>query len=219
MALSRQEVQAKYQSGARHYDFAIQLYRLIGIRQTFRSCAIKFLRLQPGDFVVELGCGTGLNFPLIIDQIGPKGRLAGVDLTPNMLARAQERVDRFGWKNVVLIQSDIETYGFPEGINKVLSVGVFGYLAEYDSVIKSVSGALVPGGRLVIMDGKLPEHWLSLWLIKFVFLLSWPFGVTLDYGNNHPWESVESYFEETAFEQMYGGGAYISSGTAPLFEA
>lgn len=216
MVLSRQEIQAIYGSQAKHYDFSVQLYRLIGLRlKAYQARAIRLLRLQRGDCVVELGCGTGLNFPLLIEQIGSGGRLIGVDMTPEMLASARKRVERFGWKNVELVQSNIAEYEFPEGVKGVLSTGVFGYVAEYDRVIKAASHALVPGGRLVILDGKQPER-LPQWLLKLLLWLMRPFGVTLDYLDRHTWESVERYFQETALEQMYGGMMYVSLGAAPL---
>jgi demethylmenaquinone methyltransferase/2-methoxy-6-polyprenyl-1,4-benzoquinol methylase len=212
--LSKQEVQSMYQSGAKYYDFITLLYRLIGLRmKVYRSHAVKLLHLKQGDCVIELGCGTGLNFPLIIEQIGPGGRFVGVDLTPKMLECAQERVDHSGWKNVELVQSDIAEYDFPEGINGILATGVFGYVAEYDRVIKAASQALVPGGRLVILDGKEPER-LPSWLFKIVLKLGRPFGFSRDYLKNHSWESVERFFHETSFQEMYGGMLYISSGTS-----
>ncbi|NIS71589.1 MAG: methyltransferase domain-containing protein [Proteobacteria bacterium] len=140
--------------------------------------------------------------------------MIGVDLAPNMLAYARERVERAGWKNIELVQSDIATYNFPEGVNGVLSIGVFGYIADCERVIKAASHALVPGGRLVIMDGKRPDR-LPLWVFKLIVWLSRSFGVTRDYFDKRTWESVERHFRETAFEQMYGGMLYISSGTAP----
>ena len=213
MTLSKEEVRSSYDLGAKYYDFALRLYGLIGIRKTYRLRAVELLRLQRGDSVVELGCGTGINFPLIIGQIGSEGRLIGVDLSPKMLACAQERVERSGWKNIELIQSDIVTYGFPEGVNGVLAFGVFGYIADPDHIIKAASHALVPGGRLVIMDGKRPDRLPSL-IFNFIVRVSRPFGVTSDYFNKRTWEWVERYFQETAFEQMYGGMLYISSGTA-----
>ncbi len=213
--LSKHEVQAMYQSGAKHYEFTMQLFRLIGLRmKAYRSRAVELLRLQRGDFVVELGCGTGLNFPGILEQIGPEGRLVGVDLTPKMLTIARKRVKRSGWKNVELVHSDIAAYDFPEGVNGALSTGVFGYVAEYDRVIQTASHALVRGGRLVIVDGKQPER-LPSWLFKVVLWLGRPFGATRDYFEHHTWEAVERYFRETTFEQMYGGMVYISAGTTP----
>jgi demethylmenaquinone methyltransferase/2-methoxy-6-polyprenyl-1,4-benzoquinol methylase len=130
-----------------------------------------------------------------------------------MLERAQERVERSGWKNIELVQSDIAEYDFPKGVNGVLATGVFGYVAEYDRVVKAASDALVPEGRLVILDGKQPGN-LPPWLFRLVLRLGRPFGFTPEYFSNHPWTSVERYFQETAFEEMYGGLIYISSGTA-----
>ena len=72
-----------YESGAKRYDFTTILFRLIDLRmKAYRSLAIKKLFLQRGDYVIELGCGTGLNFPFLMEQIGPESRLIGVDLTP-----------------------------------------------------------------------------------------------------------------------------------------
>lgn len=212
--ISRREIQDMYQSGAKHYDFTTILFRLIGLRmKTYRLLAIKKLSLQRGNCVIELGCGTGLNFPFIMERIGPEGRLIGVDLTPGMLEIARVRVERSGWKNVELIQSDIAAYDFPEGVNGVLATGLFGYIPEYDRVIKAASQALLPGGHLSILDGKKPEN-LPSWLFKIVLKLGKPFGYTPEYFNVRPWESVERYFKETSYQTRYGGMIYILSGTA-----
>lgn len=176
--------------------------------------AVELLRLRPGDHVVDLGCGTGLSFPLLQDKIGPEGRLIGVDLTPEMLAVAKERVDRSGWTNVELVQADISTYEFPEAISGVVAVGAFGYVAEFQPVIKKASHALVPGGRLVILDGKQPVGW-AVWLFELFVWLFRPFRLNLDYFAGHPWEAVTRFFEDVEIEELYGGLMYISSGTAP----
>lgn len=212
--LTKQDVKALYQSGAKYYDFTTLLYRVIGLRMnTYRSLAVRLLRLSRSDSVVELGCGTGLNFPLLMEQIGPEGRLVGVDLTPGMLERARERAERSGWKNVELVQSDIARYDVPRGVNGVLATGVFGYVAEYDGVIKAASEALAPGGRMVILDGKQPRN-LPAWLFKVVLRLGRPFGFTPEYFSVSPWKSVERYLAETSFEELYGGLLYLSAGTA-----
>jgi demethylmenaquinone methyltransferase/2-methoxy-6-polyprenyl-1,4-benzoquinol methylase len=203
-----------YQSGAKHYDFTTILFRLIGLRmKSYRLLAIKKLSLQRGNCVIELGCGTGLNFPFLMEQIGPEGRLIGIDLTPGMLDIARERVERSGWKNVELVQSDIVAYDFQEEINGVLATGLFGYIPEYERVIRAAYQSLVPGGHLSILDGKQPEN-LPSWLFKIVLKLGGPFGYTPEYFNVRPWESVERYFKETSFETKYGGMIYILSGTA-----
>ncbi|MEN8135455.1 MAG: methyltransferase domain-containing protein [Thermodesulfobacteriota bacterium] len=214
LALSKREVRSLYQSGAKFYDLTTILYRLIGLRmKAYRALAIEKLSLHRGDCVIELGCGTGLNFPALIDKIGVEGKLIGVDLTPGMLDIARLRVDHFGWKNVELVQSDIVVYEIPKGVNGVLATGLFGYIGEYDRVIKAVLQALVPGGYLVILDGKQPAK-LPAWLFRIVLRLGRPFGFTPEYFKVKPWESVERYFQETKFEERYGGLIYISSGAA-----
>jgi len=214
MAISREKVRDMYQSGAKNYDFTTILFRLIGLRmKAYRSHTIQKLSLQRGDFVIELGCGTGLNFPILMEQIGPEGQIIGVDLTQGMLDIARVRVERSGWKNVELIQSDIAAYDFPKRVNGVLSTGVFGYIPEYDRVIKAASESLMSGGHLAILDGKQPKN-LPSWLFKIVLKLGGPFGYTPEYFNVCPWESVDRYFKETSFETRYGGMIYILSGTA-----
>jgi len=212
MTLSRAKVKELYQSGAKAYDLTTILFRAAGLRmKTYRSETIRELSLKSGDFVIELGCGTGLNFPLILEQIGPEGRLVGIDITPEMLEIAKEKVHKNGWKNVELIESDVANYEFPEDINAVLATGLFGYIPEYDQVIKSISSALATGGHVAILDGKQPEN-LPKWLFSIVLKLGAPFGFTPEYFNVSPWRAVKRYFEEITFRTRYGGMIYILSG-------
>lgn len=212
--LSKSKIQEMYESGAHRYDLTTILFRMIGLRmKAYRLSAIEKLFLKRGDFVIELGCGTGLNFPFLIDQIGPEGRLIGVDLTPGMLEIARARVERFAWKNVELIQSDVAGYDFPEGVNCVFATGLFGYIPEYDAVIAAAARSLAPGGHLSILDGKQPEK-LPSWLFKVVLKIGAPFGYTREYFNVRPWESAERYLRGVSLETRYGGMIYILSGVA-----
>lgn len=214
MATSRETVRGLYRRFARQYDLDMQLLRLVGFRSArYGLRAVTSLRPRRGDHVVELGCGTGANFAPLVDRIGPEGRLIGVDLTPEMLDRARERVERFGWRNVELVQSDMAKFGFPERVNGILSVGAFGYVAESDRVIENAARALAPGGRLVIVDVKRPERW-PLWLLRLLLWVGRPFGVSADYLDRCPWRAVERRLHQVAFEEMYWGLVYLSSGTA-----
>jgi len=214
--ITQKDIRAAYQRHAGKYDFSVKLYRLLGLRiEAYRSRVVKLLNLQQGDWVVELGCGTGLNFPRIMEKIGPEGRLIGVDIAPGMLEEAREKVERSGWKNVELILSDISVFDFPPRVNGVISTGVFGYVPEYDRVIEKASRALTSGGRLVIFDLKRPERWPS-WLFRIYLGLAQPFGVTPVYFHHKPWKSVERYFPATNYEERYGGLIYISSGIAGI---
>ncbi len=84
-----------YRKRARNYDRTQWLYRAAGFRVGwYRRQTIDALRLSLGDTVVDLACGSGLNFPLLYRAVGPTGRIVGVDLTDSMLQRAQARVEK-----------------------------------------------------------------------------------------------------------------------------
>ncbi|WP_216699700.1 methyltransferase domain-containing protein [Arthrobacter sp. H5] len=71
-----------------------------------RRLGIELLGLQAGDQVLDIGCGTGLNFALLQKEIGPSGTIVGVDRSADMLKLARRRADRNGWTNVILIEAD-----------------------------------------------------------------------------------------------------------------
>ncbi len=191
----------------------MRAYNLVGLRiGEYRRHAVDLLKLKPGDRVVDLGCGTGLSFPHIMERIGPEGHLTGVDMTVGMLACARERCDRAGWHNVELVQSEIASYQFTGEVDAVISTGAMGYVSEYDRVIQSTVQALASDGQLVILDAKQPDSWPS-WLFKLLFKIKKPLGLGIEYFDNHPWESVEHHFRKTTFEERYGGWVYFSTGS------
>src|ERR1700757_2246041 len=80
-----------YRKKAKRYDITSRLYPVPGYPQrTQRLRAVQALGLRPDDTVIDMACGTGLNFPLLERVVGPDGRIVGVDLTDAMLARAQD---------------------------------------------------------------------------------------------------------------------------------
>lgn len=215
MVLNKEEILNLYRKRAKNYDISANLFYLLGFReQAYRKKAVTALNLHPGDTVVEIGCGTGLNFPLLQRNIGSTGKIIGVDLTDHMLDQARERVAREGWSNVELVHMDAAQYQFPENVNGIMSTFAITFVHEYDSIIKNGGKALKPGGRFVILDLKLPEN-LPFWLVQLGVWITSPFGVTLEAGRRHPWESIEKYLTETSFTEFYMGFTYISVGEAP----
>ena len=103
-----------YCKRANRYDWTTLLLYHAGFRHwAYRKRAIHSLALKQGDTVVELGCGTELNFSLLQKQIGPRGRIIGVDLTDAMLDGANARIASAGWSNVQLVKSDAAIYSPP----------------------------------------------------------------------------------------------------------
>jgi len=161
---------------------------------------------------VEICCGTGLNLSLLQKEIGPQGRLIGVDMTSEMLAQARRRVERNGWQNVALVQSRASEYELPADINGVISTFALTLEPEYDAVIEQAANALAPGSRVAVLDFKQPERW-PRWLVSFWLWTLRPFGVILDLGERHPWESIARYLGDYGFRAVYWGLAYVAVGT------
>src|ERR1700733_7025681 len=104
---TREHLIETYRKKAKHYDITSRLYPAPGYPQrTQRLRAVRALGLRRGDTVVDMACGTGLNFSLLEKVVGPGGRIVGVDLTDAMLARAQARIETNGWGNVSLGRGD-----------------------------------------------------------------------------------------------------------------
>jgi demethylmenaquinone methyltransferase/2-methoxy-6-polyprenyl-1,4-benzoquinol methylase len=97
MAIDKRSIALLYGKRAKRYDYSANAYYLLGFREfAYREIGVKALSLKKGDSVVEVGCGTGLNFSLLRKEVGPNGNIIGVDLTPEMLEEADKRIKRNG---------------------------------------------------------------------------------------------------------------------------
>lgn len=212
MALTKDKLQNLYRQRAGNYDLSANLYYLIGFRESkYRKLAISKLSLSEGNTVVEIGCGTGLNFEYVLNYIGVQGKLIGVDLTDAMLEKAKQRVNKNNWSNVELIKKDAAEYTFPKNINAAYSTFALTLVPEYEEIISNIEKSLQVGGKLVILDLKKPGKW-PLWLVKLGVLITRPFGVSLDLANRKLWEVMEKYFANVEVQEVYGGFVYIAVG-------
>ena len=210
MVLSPSQARALYRRLAPHYD------RLVGADvSTYRRRAVEALSVSPGDTVVDLGCGTGRNFPWQERAVTASGRVIGVDLTDAMLRKARHRVERTGWGNVELVESDAADYAFPGNMGGVLSTFAMTMVDDYDGVIRRAAEALRPGGRLAILEMKRPEG-RPEWMVRFGVWLLRPFGVSLDYAKRTPWESVRRHLDEVLYQEFYAGAIYLCVGQRRL---
>lgn len=213
--LTRDDVRDIYDERAGIYDLVVWLYYLVGMPiGRWRRMVVDALSLQPGDTVVEIGCGTGLNFRLLEQAVGSEGKIIGVDLSMGMLEKARARIRAAGWHNVELVCAAASDFSFPDDTGGILATGVLTYEPEYDEVIKRGARALGPGRKWAVFDYKMPSNWLRHLASLFVALGS-SFGVSKSLMQRHVWESVERHLENTRMEQLYGGFVYIVSGEAP----
>jgi SAM-dependent methyltransferase len=110
--------------------------------------------LRPGERVVDVGCGAGVDSLIAAKKVGPDGRGIGVDMTPSMLEKARQAAQEAGLKNNVEFRE-----GYAEALpvddgwaDVVISNGVLNLMPDKDAALEEMSRVLKPGGRLQIGD-------------------------------------------------------------------
>jgi ubiquinone/menaquinone biosynthesis C-methylase UbiE len=206
-----------YRKKARHYDLTSRFYPAPGYPQrTQRLRAVRALGLRPGDTVVDMACGTGLNFPLLEQVLGPGGRIIGVDLTDAMLARAQDRIETNGWGNVSLVQADAAAFDFPAGVNAILSTYAMTQVPECADVIARGARALSGGGRWAVLDLKVPGGTPG-WLTQLGTATVRPFAAIDEWLMRRPWEAIRVAMREeladSSWTELFFGTAFLAAGS------
>jgi ubiquinone/menaquinone biosynthesis C-methylase UbiE len=217
---TREHLIETYRKKAKHYDITSRLYPVPGYpERAQRLRAVRALGLRPGDSVVDIACGTGLNFPLIEKMIGPDGRIVGVDLTDAMLARAQDRTDSNGWRNVSLVQADAAGFNFPTGVDAILSTYALTQVPECAEVIAHGAAALAVGGRWVVLDLKLPAD-LPRWLARLGTAVVRPFASIDQWIMRRPWDAIRTAMQEELADlswiELAFGTAFLAAGSRGL---
>jgi SAM-dependent methyltransferase len=175
---------AKYRHHAEGYDWRS------AAAAPLRQGAIALLALRPGDVVVDVGCGTGLNFAAIQARIGPHGRLVGVDPSADMLDRARERSGQHGWRNVSLVHAPAGEARLPQRVDAALFCLVHDVLRS-PAALAHVLSHLRPGARVAAAGPKLVSLpvWWGPWLDRLVLAVNRPY-VTSSEGLDRPWSHL-----------------------------
>jgi SAM-dependent methyltransferase len=109
--------------------------------------------LGPGERVLDLGCGAGTDSLVAVQMVGPTGRVTGIDMTPEMLAKARESAAAMGVENVEFVEGEAEKLPFPdESFDVVISNGVIDLIPDKEAVFSELYRVLAPGGRIQIAD-------------------------------------------------------------------
>ena len=159
---------AAQQFYGRWADFYDLLSRATPGLGRLRTRAADALALEPGETVVEMGCGTGANLPHLRERVGSEGRVVGVDFTCGMLERARDRIEHYGWENVHLVQADANGIEFRDAPDAILATFVVGMLADPAGAVGRWIDVLAPGGRLALLDAAQSDRWFG-WPVNQAF--------------------------------------------------
>lgn len=122
--------------------------RFVGVGNPFALGAVR-----PGEALLDLGCGAGFDAFVAASAVGPTGRVAGVDLSLEMLAVAESGRAAAGLSNVEFRQADVEALPFPDAsFDVALSNGVLNLIPDKPAALRAVFRVLKPGGRLQACD-------------------------------------------------------------------
>lgn len=125
-----------------------------------RRGAAHQMGLRRSSKVLEIGCGTGLNFRFVQEHLDlERSRLVGVDFSADMLAQAEKRVRRQGWKNVELIEADAAQLALDETFDSVLCAYSITMIPDWQGSLERAWAHVAPGGRLVVLDFSTFDRW------------------------------------------------------------
>jgi arsenite methyltransferase len=110
-------------------------------------------RLEPGEQVLDLGSGAGTDSLVAAQMVGAGGAVTGIDMTPEMVAKARASADGMGLENVSFTEAEAERLPFASAsFDVVISNGVIDLIPDKDLVFAELYRVLVPGGRIQIAD-------------------------------------------------------------------
>lgn len=128
-----------------------------------RARAVAAMDLPPGGSALEVGCGSGRNLKHLVEAVGPTGRVYGADISEGMLAQARKLCDRNDWRGVTLLQGDAATLSLPEKVDGALFSLSYATMIQRREILRRAWEQLKPGGRLVIMDARIPKNSIGQW--------------------------------------------------------
>lgn len=158
---------------------------------SWKKKAFEVSSLKKGDRVLVFCCGTGLDFPYILNMIGKEGSIIGVDFSSEMLKNAKDKIRENKWENVELVEADITKY--EKEFDEKADVGVctlgMSIIPEYKKAYYNLLAQVKEEGEIIIGDMQLASGWHAR-LNPFTIFLSKKFGGSHE-GHQNSLELIE----------------------------
>ncbi|MEX0799655.1 MAG: methyltransferase domain-containing protein [Dehalococcoidia bacterium] len=194
-----------YERRAGLYDWANRLASLLrgtsGLRE--RRKAVKRLRLRPGQRVLEVSVGTGTNVPLLAEEVGPEGRIVGVDISPAMLERRRRKLERHGLRADLVLGEAAHLPLAAASFQAVLHHGGLAEFGDRRGAIEEMVRVAAPGARVVICDAGVPAEGKPS-LVNRLLLRFQP-----EYRRPPPLDLLPEGARDRQLSWFHGGGWYM----------
>jgi SAM-dependent methyltransferase len=198
--------QAAYSTDAELYESRSELFH------RWRRRVVELLPLRPGDVVLDVGCGTGRCFQLLLERIGAGGTILGLDASAEMLALARRHIAANGWRNVVLIDAAAEDAIIPQVADHAVFCAVHDIL-QSPQALSNVLARLRVGGWVASVGGKWAPPW-AIGLNTMVAAMHAPF-VRNFAGFDRPWALLTKHLTDLHIEQIEMSCGYLTVGRNP----
>lgn len=197
-------------------------YDLLSVEPVYgagRHCAIPALGLRPGDRVLDVGCGTGLNVPALSLAVGDAGLVVGVDRSPHMLRVARAKTERAGLNQVRFVEADatrltrvqleratgIDSTG---GFDAVIFTYSLSLMSDVEAAWRSVRALLRASAGVAVVDMQKPTGVATL-LAPAALLACWLGGADI---HARPWLTVERDLADVRRWDLRGGHIQVRVG-------
>jgi demethylmenaquinone methyltransferase/2-methoxy-6-polyprenyl-1,4-benzoquinol methylase len=190
------------------WDFMLSF---VGYNLRFRKKAIEKLNINRGSIVLDLACGTGLNFQFIENKIGQQGKIIAIDFSLEMLKKAEEKIRKYGWKNIELLKRNASDFELKDEVDAILCTWSMVSISNYEKALKTSTTFLRKNGRFVVLDFKLKSG-IKGRIFNPIYKLI--FKITNQDITREPWKKMQSYLRNVKKEEFSGllGSHYIAVG-------
>ncbi len=177
-----------------------------------RRKAVQLLQLQPGDRVLDAGCGPGGSFPYLVDAVGPTGEVVGLEISPEVAINARRRIEKNRWRNVLVIEGDartVELQGKFDGVLMFAAADVYACPQSLANVFPSLKN-----DACVVAFGAKLSHHRSGKVLNPLLRLLWKLSFSSTPAVNYePWGPLKDHSDELHVEEHFFGCMFLAWGS------